>query len=166
MSSNPSAMTSTARTVGGQLVTEQGGGRVDVAAAVRTPVVATATLALGTYGADDTGTVTRTVRYTNTSAEDVTLELRAALATSGGRQITDGAVTPDRTDVTVPAGGTPRHARHDAPQDCEIPGLPVPCPGPCQPTSSRATTFASSVVAPSRWSSLTDSAATRTCGAW
>ncbi|MDT0394842.1 MULTISPECIES: S8 family serine peptidase [Streptomyces] len=100
------ALTSTARTVGGQLVTEQGGGRVDVAAAVRTPVVATATLALGTYGADDTGTVTRTVRYTNTSAEDVTLELRAALATSGGRQITDGAVTPDRTDVTVPAGGT------------------------------------------------------------
>ncbi|MFI9467059.1 S8 family serine peptidase [Streptomyces sp. NPDC052492] len=100
------ALTSTARPIEGQLVTEQGGGRIDVAAAARTPVVATATLALGTYGTDGTGTRTHTVRYTNVSGSDVTLGLRAALATSGGRQIADGVLTPGSRTVTVPPGGT------------------------------------------------------------
>ncbi|MGW9398849.1 S8 family serine peptidase [Streptomyces sp. NPDC055642] len=100
------ALTSTARTIDGQKVTEQGGGRIDIAAATRTPVIATATLSLGSYGSDETGTRTRTVRYTNTSGEDVTLALRATLATSGGRQAADGVLTPGEQAVTVPAGGT------------------------------------------------------------
>ncbi|MFH9176547.1 S8 family serine peptidase [Streptomyces albogriseolus] len=45
------ALTSTARLIEGQRVTEQGGGCVDVAAASRTPVLATAGLALGTEDA-------------------------------------------------------------------------------------------------------------------
>ncbi|MDT6983092.1 S8 family serine peptidase [Streptomyces lusitanus] len=100
------ALTSTARLIQGQRVTEQGGGRVDVAAASRTPVLATAGLALGTYGADDTGTRTYTVRYTNVSDRDVTLDVRTALATTGGREIADGVVTPAARTVTVPAGRT------------------------------------------------------------
>ena len=47
-----------------------------------------------------------------------------------------------------------------------MPLQPVPCPGPCQSTSSRATTSATSVAGRSPWSSPTGSAATRTCGAW
>ncbi|MEW3821613.1 hypothetical protein QOZ58_29230, partial [Pseudomonas aeruginosa] len=79
---------------------------VDVAAASRTPVLATAGLSLGAYGADDTGTRTHTVRYTNVSDRDVTLDVRTALATTGGREITDGVVTPAARTVTVPAGRT------------------------------------------------------------
>ncbi|CAL9319155.1 S8 family serine peptidase [Streptomyces sp. SudanB66_2053] len=100
------ALTSTARLIQGQRVTEQGGGRVDVAAASRTPVLATAGLALGTYGADDTGTRTHTVRYTNVSDRAVTLDVRTALATTGGREIADGVLTPAARTVTVPAGRT------------------------------------------------------------
>ncbi|MEU9551290.1 S8 family serine peptidase [Streptomyces werraensis] len=100
------ALTSTARLIEGQRVTEQGGGRIDVAAASRTPVLATAGLSLGTYTADDTGTRTRTVRYTNVSDRDVTLDVRTALATSGGREIAAGALVPAARTVTVPAGGT------------------------------------------------------------
>ncbi|WP_406719201.1 S8 family serine peptidase [Streptomyces althioticus] len=100
------ALTSTARLIDGQRVTEQGGGRVDVAAASRTPVLATAGLSLGRYTADDTGTRTRTVRYTNVSDRDVTLDVRTTLATSGGREIADGVLTPAARTVTVPAGGT------------------------------------------------------------
>ncbi|MET9331648.1 S8 family serine peptidase [Streptomyces cellulosae] len=100
------ALTSTARTVEGQLTTEQGGGRIDVAAASRTPVLATAGIALGRYSTDDTGTRTHTVRYTNVSGRDVTLDVRAALVTSGGRELADGVVTPAARTVTVRAGGT------------------------------------------------------------
>lgn len=100
------ALTSTARTIDGQRVTEQGGGRIDVAAATRTPVIATATVALGTYGADESGTRTRTVRYTNSSGTDITLDLRTALATSGGREVSGGVLAPKSPTVTVPAGGT------------------------------------------------------------
>ncbi|MGW7630053.1 S8 family serine peptidase [Streptomyces griseoincarnatus] len=100
------ALTSTARPIEGQRVTEQGGGRIDVAAASRTPVLATAGLSLGRYTADDTGTRTRIVRYTNVSDRDVTLDVRTALATSGGREVADGVLTPAARTVTVPAGGT------------------------------------------------------------
>ncbi|MET9168644.1 S8 family serine peptidase, partial [Streptomyces cellulosae] len=100
------ALTSTARLIDGQRVTEQGGGRIDVAAASRTPVLATAGLSLGTYTADDTGTRTHTVRYTNVSGRDVTLDVRTALATSGGREAAHGVLTPAARTVTVPAGGT------------------------------------------------------------
>ncbi|WP_210638315.1 S8 family serine peptidase [Streptomyces sp. GESEQ-13] len=100
------ALTSTARLIDGQRVTEQGGGRIDVAAASRTPVLATAGLSLGTYTADDTGTRTHTVRYTNVSGRDLTLDVRTALATSGGREAADGVLTPAARTVTVPAGGT------------------------------------------------------------
>ncbi|WP_171115812.1 MULTISPECIES: S8 family serine peptidase [unclassified Streptomyces] len=100
------ALTSTARTIGGQKVTEQGAGRIDLAAATRTPVSATGTLALGTYEADDSGTSTRTVRYTNRSDAPLTLGLRAELTTSSGRKVNDGAVSPGSASLTVPAGGT------------------------------------------------------------
>ncbi|MFD4350168.1 S8 family serine peptidase [Streptomyces coelicoflavus] len=100
------ALISTARTMPGQRVTEQGGGRIDLATAVRTPVVATGTQALGVYESEDTGTHTRTVRYANHSGEDVTLDLDLRLATAGGREADPAAVRPATKRLTVPAGGT------------------------------------------------------------
>ncbi len=99
------ALTSTARPIDGQRVTEQGGGRIDVAAASH-PVLATIGLSLGTYTADDTGTRTHTVRYTNVSGRDVTLDVRTALATSGGREAAHGVLTPPPGPSPCP----PRHA--------------------------------------------------------
>ncbi|MFB8773154.1 S8 family serine peptidase [Streptomyces broussonetiae] len=96
----------TARTVPGQRVTEQGGGRIDLAAAARARVTATGTLALGSHDRGDTGTRTRTVHYTNTSGRSVTLGLSAALATSGGREPGAGALVLGVPSVTVPAGAT------------------------------------------------------------
>ncbi|WP_030355389.1 S8 family peptidase [Streptomyces scopuliridis] len=100
------ALISTARTIAGQQVTEQGGGRIDVAAAALGPVTATGTVALGPFEAGDDQTRTRTLRYTNTSDKEVTLALAVKLATSGGREPADGAVRPASDSVRVPAGST------------------------------------------------------------
>ncbi|MFE6287332.1 S8 family serine peptidase [Streptomyces sp. NPDC057877] len=100
------ALISTARTISGQRVTEQGGGRIDLAAAAKAPVSATGTVALGSFSRDDTGTRTRTVRYTNTSSRSLTLDLSAQLATTGGREPGAGTLALGSSSVTVPAGAT------------------------------------------------------------
>ncbi|MFC8076864.1 S8 family serine peptidase [Streptomyces sp. NPDC057307] len=100
------ALISTARVIAGQQVTEQGGGRIDVAAAALGAVTATGTVALGPFEAGDDQTRTSTLRYTNTSDKEVTLALAVKLATSGGREPADGAVRPGADSVRVPAGST------------------------------------------------------------
>lgn len=102
------ALISTAHTVGGQQATEEGGGRVDVAAAALGPVTATGSVALGPYGTggDNGAPRTATVRYTNTSDKDVTLALAARLATTGGRELTTGALRLGSDAVRIAAGAT------------------------------------------------------------
>ncbi|MEU3184237.1 S8 family peptidase [Streptomyces sp. NPDC006923] len=109
------ALVSTAHTVPGQQVTEQGGGRVDLAAAALGPVTATGTVSLGSYVSGDTGGKGQdaTIRYTNTSSSEVTLRLAARLATTGGQEIADGGVRLGADSVRVAAGATaevPLHA--------------------------------------------------------
>ncbi|MFF4354639.1 S8 family serine peptidase [Streptomyces sp. NPDC001530] len=104
------ALISTAHTVDGQQPTEQGGGRIDVGAAALGPVTATGTLALGPLrtGGDQSSTEDRTatVRYTNTSQREVTLGLTARLATTGGRELADGALRLGSTSVRIAAGAS------------------------------------------------------------
>ncbi|MBZ9644511.1 S8 family serine peptidase [Streptomyces sp. PSKA30] len=100
------ALVSTSRTVVGQKVTEQGGGRVDVAAAVLGPLTATGTVALGTYETGDGSTRSTKVRYTNHSGEDLTLALDVRLATTAGREAAEGAVRPGTDSLRVAAGKT------------------------------------------------------------
>ncbi|WP_405674542.1 S8 family serine peptidase [Streptomyces sp. NBC_01511] len=100
------ALISTARIIDGQKVTEQGGGRVDVAAAALGPVTATGTVALGPF---ETGTGqprTTTLRYTNTSDKEVTLSLGLKLATNGGREPAADAVRLGSDSVRVQPGST------------------------------------------------------------
>jgi subtilisin family serine protease len=102
------ALISTAHTVEGQQVTEEGGGRIDVAAAALGPVTATGSVALGPYGTggDNSAPRTATVRYTNTSDKEVTLALAAHLATSGGRDLAAGALRLGSDTVRIAAGAT------------------------------------------------------------
>ena len=85
-----------------------GTGRVDVAAAALGPVTATGSVALGPYGTggDNGAPRTATVRYTNTSDKDVTLALAAHLATTGGRELTTGALQLGSDTVRIAAGAT------------------------------------------------------------
>ncbi|MFF6961099.1 S8 family serine peptidase [Streptomyces sp. NPDC008317] len=106
------ALISTAHTVDGQAVTDQGGGRIDVSAAALGTLTATGTVFLGDIHATDPK-ATYPVTYTNTSAAPVTLTLGLALRTSGGRGVNAGAVrigdgSAAATKVTVPAHGTAR----------------------------------------------------------
>jgi subtilisin family serine protease len=103
------ALISTAHTVAGQAVPDQGGGRIDVSAAALGAVTATGTVFLGDiHGTDPTAA--HAVTYTNTSAAPVTLSLGFALTTTGGRAVGKDAVrlgdgTAGQT-LTVPAHGT------------------------------------------------------------
>ncbi|MFF4083603.1 S8 family peptidase [Streptomyces sp. NPDC001777] len=102
------ALVSTARTMSGQQVTEQGGGRVDLAAAAFGPVTATGTVSLGSFVTGETGKRDQktTVRYTNTSDAEITLGLTLRLATSGGREVAEGAVRLGADSVRVAPGAT------------------------------------------------------------
>ncbi|MFI8003479.1 S8 family serine peptidase [Streptomyces sp. NPDC086010] len=99
---------STARTVPGTRETEQGGGRIDLAAAVTGRLTATGTLLLGPIEAGKAGDrgPDAAVRYTNTSSTTLTLDLDLALDTAGGRAPAAGSVTLGQNRVTVPAGST------------------------------------------------------------
>lgn len=99
------ALISTAHTVPGTKVTEQGGGRIDLAAAIG-PITATGSLALAPlYIGDPTGQ-TATVHYTNTGDQPIPLSLAANLATETGRALPDGVVTLDSSTVQVAPGAT------------------------------------------------------------
>ncbi|WP_399894835.1 S8 family peptidase [Streptomyces sp. BBFR51] len=100
------ALISTAVTVDGQKVTEQGGGRIDVPAAGLGAVTATGTLVMGPFTSQDTEPVTSGVRYTNSSDEDVTLSLAVELATEGGKAPAEGSARLGADSVRVPAGAS------------------------------------------------------------
>ncbi|WP_261384016.1 S8 family serine peptidase [Streptomyces sp. T12] len=100
------AVVSTARTIAGQQVTEQGGGRVDAAAAALGAVTATGTLTLGTFVEAKAGPRTTQLRYSNSSERAVTLSLDLQLATKGGREPAPGAVELGTQTLQVPAGAT------------------------------------------------------------
>ncbi len=102
------ALVSTARTIEGQKTTEQGGGRIDAAAAALGPVTATGGLSLGSFQPGD-GPRTTTVHYTNSSGTDVTLALAAHLTDVHGRAVPSAALGV-ASSVRVPA-----HATADVP---------------------------------------------------
>ncbi len=89
----------------GTKVTEQGGGRIDVAAAMG-PVTATGSVTLAPLQSGGTGGQTATVRYTNTGDHPITLSLAVNLATETGRAIPDGVVSPDSGTVQLAPGAT------------------------------------------------------------
>ncbi|MGW0086370.1 S8 family peptidase [Streptomyces sp. NPDC003393] len=101
------ALISTSRTVPGTKVTEQGGGRIDLATATG-PITATGTIALpsvqngGTAGRQQAATV----RYTNTGDKQVDLKLAVKLSTGTGRALPDGVVTLGSGTVSVAPGAT------------------------------------------------------------
>jgi subtilisin family serine protease len=89
-------------------VFEQGAGRVDVAAATTATVFASpASLNNGTaqWPHDDDQPIAKTLTYTNTGAEPVTLDLAADITGPGGSPAPQGMFTIEPTQVTVPAGG-------------------------------------------------------------
>lgn len=98
------ALVSTAHTVTGQQVTEQGGGRVDVPAAALGPITATGTLTPGPF---QLGAPARTfdLTYTNTSDRAITLDLAPRLTDTAGRPAPQDALRL-AASVTVPAHDT------------------------------------------------------------
>ncbi|MGW2934458.1 S8 family serine peptidase [Streptomyces sp. NPDC001156] len=101
------ALISTAHTVPGTKVTEQGGGRIDVAAAMG-PVTATGSITLAPLTIGGTGGQQQaaTLHYTNTSDHPLTLSLAVNLATEVGRALPDGVVSLDSSTVQVAPGAT------------------------------------------------------------
>lgn len=100
---------STSRTIAGQTVYQQGGGRVDVARAAAQPVTATpGTLNLGhfPYPHTDQQPVTRTVTYGNSGSSALTLALSLQIADKQGKAAPAGMFAASASTVTVPAGGT------------------------------------------------------------
>ena len=89
-------------------VFEQGAGRVDVAKAAASTVFATpASVDNGTvqWPHGDDQPVTRTVTYTNSGTEPVTLDLSAAVKGPDGSAAPQGMFTLTPSSLTVPAGG-------------------------------------------------------------
>ncbi|MGV9708380.1 S8 family peptidase [Streptomyces sp. NPDC003483] len=101
------ALISTAHEVPGTKVTEQGGGRIDLATAMG-PVTATGSLTLPPVqvGAAKKLRQAATVRYTNTGDHPVTLTLAASLATTTGRVLPAGVVGVGSGTVQLAAGAT------------------------------------------------------------
>ncbi|MFE5374722.1 S8 family serine peptidase [Streptomyces mirabilis] len=101
------ALISTAHTVPGTKVTEQGGGRIDLATAIG-PITATGSLTLaplmigGAQGQEQTATI----HYTNTGDHPLTLSLAANLATETGRALPDGVLSLDSNTVQLAPGAT------------------------------------------------------------
>ncbi|MFG2422740.1 S8 family serine peptidase [Streptomyces sp. NPDC048448] len=101
------ALVSTSRTISGTKVTEQGGGRIDLATAMG-PVTATGSVTLAPLHIGDTQGARQaaTVRYTNTGDKPVTLALAVNLATGAGRALPDGVVSLGSSTVQVASGAT------------------------------------------------------------
>lgn len=104
-----SALVTTARPDGGRHVYEQGGGLVDVAAAVETTVVAdSAPLDLGMfeYPHGDAEPVDAEVSYTNRGDEPVTLDLSAQVSQVRGPPLADGLLTIAPASLEIAPGDT------------------------------------------------------------
>ncbi|MFB8754450.1 S8 family serine peptidase [Streptomyces nigra] len=109
------ALTSTASTVAGTGVTDQGGGRIDLAAATG-PVTATGSLALAPLSVGGHREQRQaTVRYTNTGDRPVTLSLDLELATGDGRALAEGVVVAGATTVRIAPGAMTEVPLHTDP---------------------------------------------------
>ncbi|OLF19106.1 hypothetical protein BU204_03060 [Actinophytocola xanthii] len=90
-------------------VFEQGSGRVDVAAAVSTPVTALpASLSLGTveWPHHDDEPIVKALTYRNTGTEPVTLNLAVDVRGPNGEPAPEGMFTFSADRLTVPVGGS------------------------------------------------------------
>ncbi|MGW4523722.1 S8 family serine peptidase [Amycolatopsis sp. NPDC004378] len=97
------ALASTSLTANGLSVFEQGGGRVDVARAVKQKVFGTGTLDLGAVE-NAKAPVAKEVTYTNIGTTPVSLKLVLDARSLGGVPAGDG-IRLDKSTVDVPAGG-------------------------------------------------------------
>ncbi|MFB7496679.1 S8 family serine peptidase [Streptomyces sp. NPDC056161] len=98
------ALVSTAHTVTGTKVTAQGGGRIDVAAAMGA-VTATGSVTLPAVQVGSAGQrQTAVLHYTNNGDQPVDLKLTVALANSDGIALPAGVVTPDADTVHLAPG--------------------------------------------------------------
>ena len=97
------ALASTSLTATGLSVFEQGGGRVDVARAVKQKVFATGTLDLGAVE-DGKAPVSKEVTYTNAGTTPVSLKLALDAKSLAGVPAGDG-IRLSKSTVDVPAGG-------------------------------------------------------------
>ncbi|MGW5723152.1 S8 family serine peptidase [Amycolatopsis sp. NPDC003865] len=97
------ALASTSLTAAGLSVFEQGGGRVDVARAVKQKVFATGTLDLGAVE-NGTAPVAKEVTYTNVGTTPVSLKLALDAKSLAGVPAGDG-IRLNKSTVDVPAGG-------------------------------------------------------------
>ena len=84
---------------------EQGGGRVDVARAVTQGVYGTGTVNLGSL-TPGSAAVTQQITWTNTTDEDVELDLELDVTKLSGDAPAPGALTLGADSVTVPAGSS------------------------------------------------------------
>ncbi|MFJ9787376.1 S8 family serine peptidase [Amycolatopsis sp. NPDC101161] len=98
------ALASTSLTAPGRSVFEQGGGRVDVARAVKQKVFATGTLDLGAVE-DGKAPVSKQVTYTNAGTTPVSLKLALDAKSLAGVPAADG-IRLGKSTVDVPAGGS------------------------------------------------------------
>lgn len=92
----------------GLSVYEQGAGRVDVAAAVRSTVSASpASISNGTvqWPHDDDEPIAKTLTYTNSGTEEVTLDLATDVRDPDGNAAPQGMFTVEPSQLTIPAGG-------------------------------------------------------------
>lgn len=99
----------TAEPRGELTVYQQGAGRLDVARAIDSPVVATpGSVSFGHFPWPHEGRapISRTVTYRNLTDADVRLELSVDVATRQGAEPPSGTLTTSDPTVTVPAGGT------------------------------------------------------------
>jgi subtilisin family serine protease len=97
-----------AKPTGGVSVLEQGAGRVDVAKSVAATVFASpAAISNGVvqWPHDDDQATAKTVTYTNTGTELLTLDLASDIRGPGGSAAPEGMFTVEPTQLTVPAGG-------------------------------------------------------------
>ncbi len=102
------ALVNTAVPSPGAGVYRQGSGQVNVSTALSATTVATpAALLLGTaaWPHDDDIPLTRTLTYTNVSAEPVTLTLAAEMSSVDGQALPAGRLTLSADTVAIPAGG-------------------------------------------------------------
>ncbi len=99
----------TARPSGDNTVYEQGAGRIDIAQALGSRMLALpGSVSFGhlPWPHDDRAAVSRTVTYRNLTGADVVLDLSVAVATEHGTAPPAGTLTTSAPTLTVPAGGT------------------------------------------------------------
>ncbi|UXY24345.1 S8 family peptidase [Streptomyces cynarae] len=99
------ALISTAHTVPGTKATEQGGGRIDVAAAMGA-VTATGSVLLPAVQVGGGKQQSATLHYTNAGDKAVDLKLSVALANSDGVALTAGVVAPGASTVHLAPGAS------------------------------------------------------------